>query len=312
MRRSLLTPVLLSLALVLAAGLVLVWGLGGFDGLVRWAMEQQRAAQNAMAGALRALRAGEPGALTALLGIAFGYGLAHAAGPGHGKLVLGGYGAARSVGAGRLAAIALAASMGQATTAVVLVYGGIVALDWTREHVVGLGEGALTRASTAAIALIGLWLVWRGVRGLVRLRATMPAELPAGAALATGRNAEVCASCGHRHGPTLDEVQALTGWREAAALIAAIAIRPCTGALFLLILTWRMGLEAAGIAGVYAMGLGTAAITVGVAVLSVSARDGALMWTGRLGALRPALPALELAVGILVTLAAVQALRLAG
>nr|WP_242511809.1 hypothetical protein [Rhodobaculum claviforme] len=288
-----------------------MWAQGGTAALLAWAMEGQRTAQAAMAGALRSLRAGEAGALAGLLGLAFTYGVLHAVGPGHGKLLIGGYGAATQVPLGRLAAIGLLASLGQATVAVVLVHGGIAVLDWGRADVVGLGEGALTTASTAAIGAIGLWLAWRGARGLARLLPRpVPALRPAPQGAATGHDPAACASCGHRHGPDPAEVARLTGWREGAALIGAIAIRPCTGALFLLVLTWRMDITAAGIAGAYVMGLGTALVTVAVAGLSVLARDGARMWAGRLGGLRPLGPMLELGVGLLVVLAAVQALRL--
>lgn len=301
MRRTFLT-----LALLLAGALALLWAQGGFDWLAAAARDTQRAAQNAMAGSLRALRAGEAGALAALLGLAFGYGVAHAAGPGHGKLAIGGYGAATRIRLGPIAAIALAAGLGQATTAVLLVHGGIALFGWTRADLTALGEGALAQASLMAIGLIGFWLVWRGTRGMIRQAAPAPALAVAGPHPGHVDGAE---RCGHRHGPGADEVAALTSWRDAVLLIGAIAIRPCTGALFLLILTARMGIPAAGIAGAYAMGLGTALISVTVATLAVTARDGALMWSARLGTLRAFGPLLELAAGLLIALIALQAFR---
>ena len=297
-------------ALMLAAALALLWWQDGLDTLARWAADGQRTAQNAMAGALRALRAGEPGALALLMGIAFSYGLFHAVGPGHGKVLLGGYAAGTRVPLGRLALIGLGASLGQATTAVLIVHGGLALFDLSREHVLGLGEGALVQASSIAIALIGLWLCLAGARGLLRQMRPAPVML-GGVAAAHGPAAAdgTCPSCGHRHLPTAEEVAGIRGWREAAVLIGAIAVRPCTGALFLLILTWRMGISAAGIAGTYVMALGTAIVTVGVAALAVLARDGAWRWAGRLGGLATLGPLVQLGAGALVIAVALHTLR---
>lgn len=298
--------VVLTVSLAMALGLGLLWLLGGFEAMAGWAVEGQRDAQNAMAGALRRLRAGESGALLALLGIAFAYGFFHAAGPGHGKVLIGGYGAATRVRLTPLAGIALAASLGQATMAVALVYGGIALLEWSREELVALGEGAMTSLSILAIGLIGAWLAWRGARGVLRQWGPAPVAVQGatGAGHAGASGGGPCPDCGHRHAPGPEEVARLTGWRDAALLVGAIAMRPCTGALFLLILTWRMGIEGAGIAGTYAMGLGTATITVGTAALAVLARDGARVWAGRLAGLRGFAPLAELAVGILVVIVA--------
>lgn len=318
---------------VMAAGLVAglpllaLWATGGIDALAAWAAEGQRQAQNALAGAVRRLRGGDPAALAALVGLAFAYGVFHAAGPGHGKLLIGGYGVARRVAAARLMALALVSSLAQATTAVALVYGLVALLDWTRERVVGLAEDAMLPLSHAAVALIGLWLAVRGLRGL-RRQAAAGRDGPhrhdghAHRHRAHHDHAHhdhthhrhdagaTCAVCGHRHGPSPDEAARVTSLREAAVLVAGIAMRPCTGALFLLVLTWQMGIGAAGIAGAYAMGLGTALVTAGVALLSAWAREGTLATLSG-GRIARALPVLELAAGLAIAALSLSLLRAA-
>lgn len=294
-------PVLSLAALALVGLAIWLWGLGGAGQVALWAKTGQAETQQAMARLLQALRAGDPGALGALLALCFAYGFFHAAGPGHGKILIGGYGMAARVSALRLSGLALASSLAQAMSAVLMVYAGVFVFDLTRQHMVGLAEELMAPISYGAIALVGLWLALRGARRLRALAARRHRHDHDGA----------CASCGHRHGPTLAEAEAVTGWRDTAALIGAVAIRPCTGALFLLILTWRMGLELAGLLGVLAMGLGTASVTLAVALASVTLREGALArLSGAEGnGVARALPLLEIGAGVIIAALSLHLLR---
>lgn len=316
----------LLLPLLLAGGVA--WWLsasGGLDRLALWAAEGQRDAQNAIARSVRALRQGEAGALSLLLGVSFLYGLFHAAGPGHGKILIGGYGMGRAVPAVRLAGLALLSSLAQSATAVALVAAGMGVLSWSRIQVTGLADGILSIASYLAVAGIGLWLAIRGLRNLRRSAPnTAPDQLAhTASAQGTGPSHDhmhthddaICAHCGHAHGPTPDQAGQVTSLRDAVLLIGAVAIRPCTGALFLLIITWRMGIAKAGIAGAFAMGLGTASITILAALASVWLRQASV------DRLRKALPdahaaarlaaMIELSAGALVAFLALSlALRL--
>ncbi|MGR3197149.1 MAG: nickel/cobalt transporter [Paracoccus sp. (in: a-proteobacteria)] len=274
--------------------IVALWLSGGLSGVERWAAVQQRAAQNLMAGALRAMRAGQPGAVASLLWLCFGYGVFHAVGPGHGKLVIGSYGFGLRVPVLRLAALSVAASLAQAATAVALVWTGIAALNLGRETLTDLGERAMLQLSTLLVAGVGLWLALRGLR---MLRAQT--------------HHDTC-GCGHAHGPTPAQVAQSGSLRDGLLVVAGIAARPCTGALFLLILTWRMEIFGMGILGAFAMGLGTAFVTVAVAGLAVWARRGSLALLppdGPLGSTARWLPGvMQLATGALIAIVSLMVL----
>lgn len=284
MRRALILA-----GLPVAVLLGLLWLAGGFDGLLRAAAAAQRETQDALAGAVRAIRAGQPGAVLGLLAVSFGYGVLHAVGPGHGKALIGAYGLARRVPVLRLSALALVSSLAQAAVAVALVYGLVALLGLTRQAATGLAEGAVPLVGNLMIAGLGLWLLARGVAGL-RRRAREHHH--------HHHHGPDC-GCGHAHGPTVEQVEQLTGWRDAALLVAGIALRPCSGALFLLILTWQLGIGAAGVAGAFAMGLGVALVTVAVAVLAAWAREGTVQRLSG-GALARVLPLAEVLFGAVI------------
>jgi len=291
-------------ALAVMAVLAWFWMMGGFDRLGLWAANEQRGFQNSIAGALRSARAGEAGAVVALLGACFAYGVVHAAGPGHGKVLIGGYGFARKVPMVRLSLIALASSLAQAVTAVVLVYAGIFLLDLGRQALVDATEAVMAPVSYGAIGLIGLWLAWRGLRKLV----TKPeAHHHHDHHDHHGHNHHdhqgddaVCASCGHAHGPSLDQVEQIGTLREAFVVIAGIAVRPCTGALFVLIITWQMGLAELGIAGAFAMAFGTALVTIFVGLAAGGLRGGALASFASSTAMARGVAGVELLAGCII------------
>jgi ABC-type nickel/cobalt efflux system permease component RcnA len=311
MSKYLIVPV------AIACGLLLwFWGSGGFDNLAAWAAGEQREFQNQIARALRAARAEQPQAVATLLTVCFAYGFFHAIGPGHGKVLIGGYGLGRQVAFWRLSAISVLSSLGQAVTAVVLVYAGVLIFQLSRETLVGTTEQVMAPISYAAIAAIGLWLVFRGMRSFARRSRSEAAQ---------GHSHdhehhhdhhheerdhhhhhhdEVCSDCGHRHGPSAEEVANIGSLREALVLIAGIAARPCTGALFVLILTWQMGIAMVGVAGAFAMALGTATVTTLVGWTSFGLRGGLLASASATRFASILAPTIELVAGLVIVVIA--------
>ncbi len=246
---------------VFAMFTVFVLWTGMDERLARLAISWQRDYQNALARALRALRNGEAGASMTFLGICFAYGFLHAIGPGHGKALLGAYGMATDVPLGRMVSLAAITSLAQASVAIGLVYTGIWMFGGAREEI-ERASASFEPFSAVAIALLGVFLCWRGLRRLMVQRAARDHV-----------HSDDC-GCGHAHVPDANAVLAARSWRELAALVAGIALRPCTGALFLLILTWRLGLDGIGIAGAYVMGIGTMMVTGLAAIIAVGLRNG--------------------------------------
>ena len=83
-------------------------------------------------------------------------------------------------------------------------------------------------------------------------------------------------------------------------MVGSIAVRPCTGALFLLVLTWQMGLFPAGVAGAFAMAFGTALVTMAIAAGSVLMREGLLMRLGSAPLMARVMGGAEMLAGLLI------------
>jgi ABC-type nickel/cobalt efflux system permease component RcnA len=289
-----------------AALLGVLWATGILDALAAWAAGEQRAVQSALAQGIRAIRAGDPGAWGALLSVCFAYGFIHAVGPGHGKVLVAGYGVARRVPVLRLSALALVSSLAQALTAIVIVGVAVLALGWTRDRVEAFSDDVIVPFGHLMVAALGLWLVWRGVTGLrAQARSAGGQHDHDHHHHHHGHGHVHGPHCDHAHGPTPEQALAVGTWKDAALLVAGIAARPCAGALFLLILTGAMGIFHAGVVGALVMGLGTASVTIAVAVLAVWSREGAFAalsdaWVAR------ALPGIELAAGAVIAAVAIQ------
>jgi len=282
--------------ITLGSALLALWFGGGFDWLAREALAGQREFQSALGQTINALRRGDTGSLVAIIAVCFAYGFFHAVGPGHGKVLIASYGVGRQVALPRLMGIALVSSLGQAVTALVVVYGSLWLLGWGRQDLQVFADVTLSRISALMLGLIGVWLIWRGVRHL------------RGAGVSHhdhhDHHDHDHSHCDHVHLSSASQIAGATSARETAAMIAAIAIRPCTGALLLLLLTWQFGLVLAGVLGVFAMALGTASVVLVVALLAGGAARSLLVSASDGKVAGVILPLVELGAGLVIVLAA--------
>jgi nickel/cobalt exporter len=86
---------------------------------------------------------------------------------------------------------------------------------------------------------------------------------------------------GHAHGPQPDELAGLGGWHRGLAAIVAVGLRPCSGAILVLVFALAQGLFWTGVAATFVMGLGTAITVAAIATLAVAAKAWAQHFADR-------------------------------
>jgi ABC-type nickel/cobalt efflux system permease component RcnA len=75
----------------------------------------------------------------------------------------------------------------------------------------------------------------------------------------------------HSHGPTPDQLAGPGGWTRGLTAIVAVGLRPCSGAILVLVFALAQGIFWAGVAATFVMGLGTAITVATIATLTVTA-----------------------------------------
>jgi len=106
---------------------------------------------------------------------------------------------------------------------------------------------------------------------------------------------------GHAHAPEPQELAGPGGWKRGLSAIVAVGLRPCSGAILVLVFALAQGLFWAGVASAFIMGLGTAITVAAIATVAVGARGLAQKFAAsRPGPGMLALRGLEVAAALLV------------
>jgi nickel/cobalt exporter len=262
-----------------------------------WLMAKQAAYYREFTGLIRAAKA-DGSAVYGLLGLSFTYGILHAAGPGHGKAVISSYLIANGESWRRGVALSFASALLQAFAAVTIVGIAAILLGGTAK-MMGDTLRVIEIASYLLVIAVGLRLTWIKTRSFRAVLQTINQHSPALAHVHVHDHGHVpapprgpvhhhdgpgdhaaCASCGHAHGPAPRDLGGPGGWGRGVSAIFAAGLRPCSGAILVLVFALAQGLFWAGVASALAMGLGTAITVAALATLAVGARSAA----GRLAA----------------------------
>jgi len=288
-------------------------------GIVGWLLSKQSEFYREMSATVRAAKS-DGSAVWTLLGISFAYGIFHAAGPGHGKAVISSYLVANQETARRGIVLSFASALMQSLVAVVIVGICAWLLNATAKTMCGAEKAIeiVSYALIAAFGARLVWT--KGGGFIRALQAPRPVPAMALAAVAhhdhaghghghhdhdhshahAQGHAHVAhhdhehrhddhghdhghvhdEHCGHSHGPAPGELAGPGGWQRGFGAILAVGIRPCSGAILVLVFALAQGLFWAGIAATFVMGLGTAITVATIAVVAVSAKDLARRLSG--------------------------------
>lgn len=257
---------------------------GPFAGLMNKINQYQQDFYRALRTALIAMRE-EPQKLWWLIAMSFAYGIFHAAGPGHGKVIIASYIVANDVQLKRGVLLSFIAAIAQGLMAVL-----VVGATWFILRRLGISTTQTTfgleLASYGLIVAIGLWLLWRKAKSYILARIKKREMTQDGhghhhthhdghhdhSHSADG----TCNSCGHAHMPSPAALSKELSLKDAWSVIMAVGIRPCSGAIIVLTFSLLNGLYMGGILSVFAMAIGTAITVSLLATLAVSAKTLAL------------------------------------
>jgi len=103
-----------------------------------------------------------------------------------------------------------------------------------------------------------------------------------GESAAQPERGDATACCGHTHGPSPEQLESSLSWRAICGLAVAVGIRPCSGAIIVLLVAHSLELHWAGLGAVFAMSMGTAVAVSTLAALTVYARATAIAVSARL------------------------------
>lgn len=308
-----------------------------------WLLATQQYYQREMATAVRQMKSASPyAAALALASISFMYGVLHAAGPGHGKAVISSYVLANRQTLRRGIYLSFLSAFFQACSAILLVCILALALKAT-SLTMKSAENWIETVSWAAVALAGVWLLYRQIGPFWRTwgrTATTPAITPASTHAGCGHDhepghvhTEACnhgpapatvsssapaitrapgaaqgrakvafggppattpthehghdhvhsadCGCGHAHMPEPSQLEGAWNWRRALTLSLTVGVRPCTGAILVMVFAMSQGILWAGVFATFMMSLGTALTVSALAALAVGSRDLAVRLAGK-------------------------------
>ncbi|MGB2078192.1 MAG: nickel/cobalt transporter, partial [Vibrio sp.] len=251
-------------------------------------IQWQREINDGLSQLLHQAKANQTNAAWSLLGLSTLYGFLHALGPGHGKIIVTTYLATHPTKVKTSLWITVISALLQAVVACVLV----TSLLWLfQASMKQVNQESLNfiKASYGIMMLLGVVILAKSIQSIYRqLKPSQPQVqfqtikplTHTANRLIQGQGAfhqhnyqdgDTC-GCGHKHIASQDELNQAQSWTEYLAIITSIGIRPCTGAIMVLLFANLLDIYWLGVVSSFAMAIGTALSTSSIALMTVSGR----------------------------------------
>ncbi|CDT89440.1 conserved membrane hypothetical protein [Vibrio coralliirubri] len=293
-------------ALVLIAiGAYQLWSM--WPSLVISSIQWQREVNSELADLLYEAKSNPWGAGSYLIGFSFIYGMLHSLGPGHGKVIVSTYLATHPTKAKASLVLTVVSAFLQALVAILLVS----VLLWgfsASMRVVNDKANMFVSLSFALVAVVGALICWKALKNIYTAMRKPKLKVKAITTLATDTAAPISVrspmalrssgsmvmgatnalqaadhthadhshadcGCGHQHVADADAINKASTLREYAGIIVTIGVRPCTGAIMVLLFANMVGLYWMGVVSAFAMAIGTAFTTSTIAIMTLTGKN---------------------------------------
>lgn len=183
------------------------------------------------------------------------YGVLHALGPGHGKVVITTFLATHPTRLKTSLKLTLMASLLQGGVAIGLVTLMLVLLQ-TSSRQLHLSSDWLEKGSYLLVIALGVWLGVRSLKTLWQQLRPRPA-FTIHALHAHHQHSAHC-GCGHTHVPDAQQIAEAVSVKTQLLLVVSMGLRPCSGAIMMLLFSRVIGVYLWGVLSAAVMALGTA------------------------------------------------------
>ncbi|MCK8086353.1 nickel/cobalt transporter [Vibrio sp. 1CM8B] len=292
---------------LIAIGAYQLWSM--WPSLVISSIQWQREVNSELADLLYEAKSNPWGAGSYLIGFSFIYGMLHSLGPGHGKVIVSTYLATHPTKAKASLVLTVVSAFLQALVAILLV--SVLLWGFSASmRVVNDKANMFVSLSFALVAVVGALICWKALKNIYTTMRKPKLKVKAITTLATDTAAPISArspmalrssistpspiigatsamqaaghthadhshadcGCGHQHVADADAINKASTLREYAGIIVTIGVRPCTGAIMVLLFANMVGLYWMGVLSAFAMAVGTALTTSLIAMMTLTGK----------------------------------------